>query len=161
MLWFSCLHSTMQPWTSNHVAGTFAYGLWDECSCVRFVLLTWKTSCWLFMYLRCCFCLLLFTAVGSITLLLWPLQIRLSTCRSVDSPLDLLVKCRHGSESESESRTDSGSETASASGRGRGCGSMVRIRGLMRTQHFGICTSLLHVDSNSTGCLSSVCHTDI
>ena len=34
------------------------------------------------------FCLLLFTAVGSITLLLWPVQIR----RSVDSPLGLLVK---------------------------------------------------------------------
>jgi len=42
------------------------------------------------MYLRCCFCLLLFTAVGSITLLMWHLQIRLSTRRSVDSPLGLL-----------------------------------------------------------------------
>jgi len=51
------------------------------------------------------FCLLLFTAVGSITVLLWPLQICLSIRRSVDSPLGLLVKCTHGSESESESRT--------------------------------------------------------
>jgi len=41
-------------------------------------------------------------------------------------------------------RTDSGSETASAYGRGRGRGSVVGVRGLMRTQHFWIRTPLVH-----------------
>ena len=90
------------------------------------------------------FFLLLFTAVGSITLLLWPLQIRLSTRRSVDSPCPTWVRIR---KRVADSRTDSGSETASACGRGRGCGSVVRIRGLMRTQHFGIRTSLMGTDA--------------
>jgi len=63
----------------------------------------------------------------------------------------LLVKCKHGSEIRmrkrvADSRTDSGSQTASACGRGRG--SVVRIRGLMRTQHFWIRTPLVQTSQN-------------
>ena len=53
--------------------------------------------------------------------------------------------------------TDSGFNTASACGRGRGCGSVVRIRGLMRTQYFGICTPLDRL--RSTARRASVCST--
>ena len=86
----------------------------------------------------------------------WPCSAAAAVnCTSVSQPRSdgLDTRLRLGpvgkwSESESgladsESRTDSGSDTASACGRGRG--SVVKIRGLMRTQYFGIRTPLTKI----------------